>query len=462
MSIVNSISPLDKIHGEYFDLLNEYFGGIYIAGSDKFLQAHSITEMKLATKIILESIDDLAEDITSFWDRNATHVISQLKTTSNLRANYCGSLSPLDGFDFIKRTALYVDTVLIEDPLVMLTRIKDMSEDNQHLSRIIKHVFNLLDMRELFFGLGDKPVLTIFPPFFTEDNRQDILRLVNCSGLKYFEMLMETKFPDIDYLFEYMKKQNDINQLSKLIKHPQMLPKPEHQGHRQFLEEVNSNIVEGSKGFKGASVGFTLVLKVLGQLAGVGTETFHSTHLASQMVFDAESHWKMYKWSLTNNFRKPDIDDVIVNSLQLDDFKWLGNIPLDKLLQMRRDGELSSVRDIIRRNIYSSTHANTDLNVTAKQALANIEEVLKAHSMEVKSLASELKKKYFIDGAIAVAGLVVGVASGPLSPLSIAGLASTLYGVYDVGKGAVNVRSEKDRLESGVIGMLLQARKVEK
>lgn len=459
MSAANSLSPLDNIHGEYFDLLDEYFGGIYIAGADKFLQAHRITEMKLAAKIIIQSVDDLTEDIESFWDKNANTVIAHLQHSVNFRANYCGTLSPLDGYDFVKRTALYVDTILIEDPLIMITHLKDHAEDSAYLSRMIEHVFNLLDMKELFFGLGDFPILTIFPPFRTAKNRQQIMNAVHASGLKYFETLLEKPFCDIDNFFEYMKNTKDLRTLSNRIKHPQMLPKSESQSHPEFLQEVHESITSESKVYKDASVGVTLALKVFGQLSAVGTETFNSAQLSSQMVFDSSIHWKMYKWGLTNDFKQPDIDNVIINSLQLDEFKWLGNVPIDKLLQMRREGELSSLRSLIGKNIYSSTHASTDLEITAKQAMSNIEEALISHSKELNQIDAELRKKYLVDGSMAVLGLVSGLASGPLSPLSLVGLSSSLYGVYDLGKGIASTHSKKNKLESGVIGMLLQARK---
>jgi len=453
------LSPLDNVHGEYFDLLNEYFGGIYITGANKFLQARRITEMKLAAKIIIQSVDDLNEDICAFWDKNANTVISHLQHSVNFRANYCGTLSPLDGYDFVKRTALYVDSILIEDPLIMITQLKDLSEDNAYLSRMIEHVFNLIDMKELFFGLGDYPVLTIFPPFRTERNRQEIMNAVNASGLKYFETLMEAPFSDIGSFFEYMKNIKDLRALSEIIKHPQMLPKSESQSHPEFLQEVYERITGESKVYKDASVGETLALKVLGQLTAVGTESFNSAQLSAQMVFDSSIHWKMYKWGLTNDFKQPDIDNVIINSLQLDEFKWLGNVPMNKLLQMRREGELSSLRSLIGKNIYSSTHASADLEISAKQAMSNIEDALIDHSKELSLIDTELRKKYLVDSSMAVLGVVSGLVSGPLSPLSLVGLSSSLYGMYDLGKGIASMHKKKDKLASGVIGMLLQAKK---
>jgi len=461
MSTGKCTNILDIAYEEYFSLLDEYFKGIYMPGIDKNLQANYIAHMKKAAQVILISLDDIAQDISEFWGKYAEPVLSYVRYNSAFKALYCGSISPLKGQQFVKRTAMYVDSILIEDPITTIVNMKDLSTDNSYLIRMIRHAFNLMDLKELFFGQGDFPILTIFPSFIDENTRQAIVKGVHQNGLTYFSELFELNFTDIEDFFDHLKTYNDPKKFYKIIKHPEMLPKPSNQSTFDFINEVHQSISRDRKDTKDITVGIALGLKILGQLTGIGINLFQSKNLHSQLVFDSENYWKIYRWDLSEQKKDPDVDNLIVNSLNLEQFDWLGNVPIDKLVLLRREGELSKIREILRKNIYSCTHSDGDLKVSAQQAMKNIEASLREHSKQVTEIEKSLKKKYLIDGPIVIGGLLTGVFSGPLSPISLAGLAFSLYGGYDWFKNILATNKAKKEIESGIFGMLLKAKNKE-
>src|SRR5699024_10398832 len=130
--------------------------------------------------------------------KNEKRVVDITSNSDAFKVIYCGSPSPLQGINFIKRTALYMDTLLIEDPLSFLLKTKAVATDEVYLYELIKHVFNLLDMRKLFFGEGEIPFLVIFPTLVNMRNIKDIRNITQESGNEYFRLLFEKDFHDSD------------------------------------------------------------------------------------------------------------------------------------------------------------------------------------------------------------------------------------------------------------------------
>lgn len=447
---------LDEAYEAYFSLLNEYFRGIYTPGIDKNTQARNIAHMTKAAQVVLMSIDDIAQDISEFWNKYATPVLSFIRDNNAFKALYCGQISPLEGQQFVKRTAMYVDSILIEDPITNIVNLKDLSTDNVYLIRMIRHAFNLMDLKELFFGQGNFPILTIFPYFLDEVTRQEIKKVVDKKGLAYFSELLEVNYTDIEEFFDFLKTFEEPLKLSNKIRRPELLPKNKDQSAHDFIIEVYQSALKSRKDIQGITVGTTLGQKILGQLMGLGIESFQSKYLHSQQVFDSEYYWKMFMWNVSN--QQNNIDDLIINSLNLQQFNWLGNIPMDKLVLLRQEGELSKIREILRKNIYSCTHSNSNLDKVADQAIKNIEASLNEHNAQVEEIEKSIKKKYLIDGPIIIVGLLAGIFSGPLLPLSLMGLASTAYGGCDLVKSVLSANKEKNEIESGVFSMLLSAK----
>ncbi len=450
---------LNTAYTEYFDLLDGYFRGIYQPGIDKDIQANYIIRMEKAAKVILLSIDDIADDIAKFWNKYAGPVLSYIREKDIFKALYCGQISPLEGQQFVKRTAMYVDSILIEDPISALVRIKNLSTDNAYLLRMIQHAFNLMDMKELFFDIGGSPILTIYPSFHDDDNNQKLKEYVHNYGLLYFSELLDNNFNDIDSFLDYFKSFNNPDKLTKVIKQPEMLPKNENQSIYDFVNEVYKSIVESRRDSSGVTIGTALAHKILGQLTGIGTYLFQSSILNSQLAFDSEYYWKIYKWNINHQNKDINIDDLVLNSLNLENFSWLGNIPIDKLILLKKEGELSKVRNVLRKNIYSCTSSKGDITEISSKALYNIEEALKEHNSQVKEIEKALRKKFIIDGPIIILGIVSAIFSGPLSLVPTLGLASTIYGGCDLTKSIITSFEMKKHMKTGVFGMLFNAKK---
>lgn len=450
------IRQLEDISKEYFYIIEDYFEGIYQPGVDKFFQAEKIGYLETAAQIILESLDELAADLSEFWDKNKDKIIRLTSNSDILKVNYCGSPSPLSGLDFIKRTALYLDTLLIEDPLSFLLKTKPVATDKAYLNQLIKHSFNLLDMKPLFFGDGMVPLLIIFPSLVEEKGREEIVSIIENSGDQYFRLLFEKEFLDTEDVFDYLSSMKDVNRLLNEIKNPSILF-PDIKDKENRLLAIYSDIKDSWRN-KDVSFGSSLGFKIYGQFMNLGNQVFNAQELSSQIVFDKREYWDLYKWDISQNKgASPDLDSMLLNTLQIEEFRWLEFMDIEKLNMVRNEKEIADIRSIIRKNINITVNGISEEKVK-RQAIKNIEGALAEHSAKIDEYSKILRRKVPIDSLSVVVGTITSIPVS-LSLLPIAGAISTVYGIYDYIANTSKIVKDKKQTQNSLMGVLFDAKR---
>ncbi|MFY2253090.1 hypothetical protein ACOSZH_24660 [Priestia megaterium] len=449
------IKRLENITKEYFDLIEDYFGTLYTPGVDKHFQAEKLRILETAAQAILVSIEDLEKDLQEFWEKNSAEIISLVENADIFKVLYTGNPSPLEGVNFIKKTALYLDTLLIEDPISFLLNTKKVTTDKAYLNQLVKHTFNLLDMKKLFFGEGSIPLLIIFPSIITQEIRTSLKETTDNSGDNYFSLLFERDFTDFNDVWEYLGSIESSEQLIKDIKDPRILFFNESKMLERF-DQMHSDINETFRG-RNLTVGRTLALKTYGQFMNLGTHVFQSQYLSSQIVFNRKDHWDLYKWDINQAHQgKPDVDNIMLHALQTQEFRWLENIDMDKFYLLRNEDEIKIVREALRSNIYQTLNGINEDNIK-KQASINLESVLHEHSRKLEELSKELKKKLSIDMLALVGGVVSSIPTS-FALVPVIGVASTVYGAYDLFTGTKKAIAEKKKANKSLMGVLIDAK----
>ncbi|WP_445480335.1 hypothetical protein ACULLL_09235 [Lysinibacillus irui] len=447
-----AIREIEKITEEYFELLEEYFGGIYIPEMDKNLQAYRMEKYQLASKILITSIEDLQSDLHCFWEKNADRILKFINDSKDFKVTYCGNVSPLNG-GFINRTALYVDTILIKEPIGYLMLTKPISTDEAFIYNIIQHAFNLFELKKLFFGEGGIPIFMIFPPIYNEAGQTEIYNVAEKFGTEYINEIFELDFKEREEVFELLNPIQDIKQIVKLIKNQNII-NLKGLSIENFLHEVHENISKTFQNGHELTVGQTLAFKIFGQFSNISSELIHAESLNSQIVFDRNDYWDLYK----NHFvKKNDPDALILESMQQKDFKWLVNYDIDKFNLLRNEDELLKLRNILRKNIYLANNNLTQEKVKY-QVLANIEEAFLDHSSKIEEINGKLKKKLSVDGLIMVGAAVSGLIPATLTFLPIISTITVTYGICDFANQFITLNKEKKEIKNGVMGMLFDAR----
>ncbi|WBL15121.1 hypothetical protein [Sutcliffiella sp. NC1] len=449
------IKQIENIATEYFDIIGDYFKGFYKPGVNKYYEAERINSFDIAIQTIILSLQDLEDDLNTFWEKHRQTITSITQKTNIFKVIYCGNPSPLDGINFIKKTALYLDSLFIEDPISFLLKTKPVATERAYLNQMIKHAFNLLDMKKLFYGEGSVPLLIIFPTIIENENRGEIRDIIHKSGDEYFKMLFDRDFINTDDVFDYLSSIESVGNLISIAKNKDILfPDTPNKVERilALYNDIKESWIEND-----LTIGRALGYKIYGQFLNMGNQVYQAQRLSAQIVFDRREYWDLYKWDIGYiKQRAIDIDSSILNSMQLDNISWLENIDIDKFNLVRNEEEVEKLRSIIRRNIYTTVEGVNEEKVI-KQAISNLEEALSEHSNKLSDYSQQLKRKLKIDSIFIVGGTVASIPA-TLGLSTVVGGVSTLYGIYDYISSVYKLNQDKIKINKTVMGVLFDAR----
>ena len=151
-------SAIQKIYKNYFDIIESYFGSIkhYLGDSQDShidLGIH-MANYPLISDLILDSIHDLDTAVFKFWDENARILFDYTREQSALKCLYSGDITPVVLENFVKKSALYIDTVVIPDPIFNLSLFpKELYVNKKYfLAKLIRHVFNIWKLKDLLLA----------------------------------------------------------------------------------------------------------------------------------------------------------------------------------------------------------------------------------------------------------------------------------------------------------------------
>jgi hypothetical protein len=197
----------------------------------------------------------------------------------------------------------------------------------------------------------------------------------------------------------------------------------------------------------------------------------NGSHVTS-FATDFKGVWKNFVWLLNNdNYqiakqskKKPlSKDTLVLRTLQNETLRWIGNVPLEKVIEMRQRGELQEMRELLTRSICEIENVNDDeFFEVAREAEYRLQQAFRKHSNEVIELSNTFKRKYKIDLVSVFVTGSLGVVSAMYPPLaqSIGFLSSSVIESISVSKLVTHFLEERDSvkaLKRRPVGMLFEA-----
>lgn len=147
-----------------------------------------------------------------------------------------------------------------------------------------------------------------------------------------------------------------------------------------------------------------------------------------------------------------------MNALELDNFKWLENVPINGIIKIREEGELQNMREILSKEINSLTFSkDEDFVDIAKNVNYNLDLAFKRHNAQINQLDREFRKKYQFDaGTLIVTGSMI-VTCAFFPPLSI--LAAIIGGgdMVKILRDTTEERLKREELRRRPIALLFEA-----
>jgi hypothetical protein len=461
-----SSSSVRSIYAQYFNIIDSFFGAIkhYLG---KEVDSHIdlgryIASYPLISDLILDAIDDLDSEIEKFWKENATTVVSFIKAQESLKCLYSGDITPSVLENFIKRSALYVDSVIIPDPIYNLSIFQKEAylDRKYYLNKLVRHVFNIWKIKDLVLADSQEHILLILPVnlhFVDRETRTNLLQAADEDFLKYVKSLTNQGLETAEESMSFLEKFESNEKLFEQISNKQLLPNQfqNFSSFDKFLTDFNGTgkVAKLDQKSKGWSFG----LYVKSQFIRTQEHKLFCDKLVATPLYDYSLPWFFFNYKIGGN----GMDYAISNSLQNEKFEWITNLPISAIKKLREEGRLDYMRSCLRNGMHDLKAKNdSDLLKTSEQLEKNFQEVFKRHAEDISCLKNEAEN--IATDATINAGITTFNNFMSFIPV-IGGIVSVVKAGRDVkrlidqGKKVGKIREKISEKEGDCVSILMEA-----
>lgn len=398
MNMDNKQETIDKIYKEYFDIVDDFFGGIkHHLGSEEDSHIElgaKIAGYPLISDLVLDAIDDLDSEIEKFWKNNAQIVFDFIKKQDALKCLYSGDISPVILEHFVKKTALYIDTVILPDPLFNLSLFhKQVILDKKfYLNKLIRHVFNIWRLKGLVLANTEHKIIMILPISIQLVSRADRKRLLTTAGKRfttYTNEIFDQNLEDTESCLDFFSQQTSSKAIFNKIDNHNLLPRvfAKQDTLDEFLADFNSTARYTQ--FTDKSLGWSFGTYLQAQFIRVQEHKYFCNRLIAEPIYDYDLPWFFFNYEMGGL----GMDAAIANALQSENFDWISKVPISALRVLREENRLDYMRNVLRNGLTDlKTRNDKMLLKVSKQIENNFEEAFKRQASQLKCLEKEVKK----------------------------------------------------------------------
>jgi hypothetical protein len=419
--------PLREVQEAYFDGLTKHFGTIFDqmqqAGGNPQNVANAIVSKDSLVKAFAEEVQQFAAGLQEFWDDYGPVVEAHLKDLRSMKTVFGGDLFPSYTENIACSVGLYTDTIVLPDPLHRLSTIHAIMEPRELCRLFIKHALNALSYRGLALADLTPPIAVIAPDYLADNAyRESLMVAGEADTLEHCSKLFGRDFNSIRDLQVFLDQFPDLTSMvASMVDPARMLFDVQWTGPLvdQFARYEKDYVSQFGKSQAPSHV---LEQMILGRMMATSDVAFRSARFGGSPLIDAPTSWQYLLWSYeyNGNIPRPDSDvrDLLITkslSLSGSNHGMLSGIPPEALVELRREGALTDIRNTIRSGIDDINSASdATLKSVGVQVISNIDAALSQHDQELHELSSSRKKffgldvsRYVVVGGCALASTLV-------------------------------------------------------
>lgn len=427
----NTIS-LSEIQNTYFTFLENNFGHFFKIMRERELTPHdagmALSRQNSTIEELTKNLPDFLNTIREFWDGagDVAHAHVEDMHTA-LKGVFGGDLFPSHSQNIASKCGIYTDTIILPDPFMRSLDLFDRWDPEHQVYYLIKHGLNLLQYKELACADVDPPIVVVIPDYtaLEEEEKQFTFKLGQNDALIHAGKVFGRTFESFDELVDYASHLDTLETLiPAILDRKRVLFDTEWEGgiedhitramsdqHSQILGTKNPGIIVASQAAGRMSVSNELLIK--------------ARRLRGTPVIDAPTSWQYLAWKLEydaeNKEREDNLNDLHVlrglQSLSENEMEWLGKVPPDALVEIRKTGALDEIRSILGNGIEELTTANpSNFHRTSDQVFDNIHAAFERHKNSIEELKSKQWKfagsdigSWLVVGSLAVTAAATGM-----------------------------------------------------
>lgn len=477
---------LEDIQYEYFELIAKQFDRVYENQQNNNLTSHDLAQSLSRNRNdideLLPEIEPFVLSIIDFWNKYADVLYFHLEDKNDVHKAMLGEDYLLyDDSDWVSKYGIYIDTSIILDPFVGSQKILLESSKDQRVYSYVKFGLDLINNKCVVNAHTDNPILVVAPnraKLKKNFTRVGFKKEIENDTLRHTSRLFGRGFESQSELIMYCDSITTIEKLLDAIKKPSLLGIPFSDGVG-YATQIKSLVEQCNEARPDLSCAFHICNYISGRLKETNSLLYDARRMNATPILSGTDSWKYYNWKLEYGAKgvcevDSAVDLHVTHSIQNhfnNKLQWLENVPLDILIEMRKIGAISEIRDILGNGINEIAVANhDDYSRTSAKVFRNFDNAFSGHQKKL----DELKQKKWAFAKCLSSCLVCGsilVASAfsenplvrDISQVSDAyGYAFGFSSIKDTIKCVKQLSNQKQQqrqLMSSPVGMLFNCKK---
>lgn len=428
----NDIS-VGEIQNLYFEMLFTQFGPIYDRMQKSALNPHQASVALARDPNFIKSVKmglpELGKEVKSFWESAAEAGAFHLQDGGQLKAAFSGDLFPSHLENVVSTAGLYVDTIVLPCPILRIAPLQGFYPEAEIARLLAKHVLTAMTYRDVATADISPPIALILPHHgdLLRGESSDIVVRATPAILKHGAYLFDRDFANLDDYEEFCTALKTIPQVIAELKRPDriLFDSEWDSGAEAQLARLMKDPLPTLPGSDGNSAGVQVFNTSVGRMPQALGSRDAALNFGGTPLIGAETSWKYYTWfleyeSATSTQELLDSKSShVTRALVAEGAKslsWLGNVPPETVLEIRRRGHAEELRHILSAGLDELIALKSDNYFqTSSRVVDNLNRAFEQHERQLLEARNKKLKLYGIDvgsfvatGAIAVTAAVTG------------------------------------------------------
>ena len=444
--------PLRQIQEMYFQFIENNFGKYFEIMRKRKLPPHDVGVALTQNPSVLDSmsktIPKFMESIDDFWKITEKATYAHIEDMPGmLKGVFGGDLFPSYTENIASKCGIYADTIILPDPFMRQKPLIGKLSPEDQVYYFFKHAVNLLQYKDLALAELDKPIVVIVPDRidFKENEKPFYLKVAEDDAVIHVGKIFGRSFESFEDVMQFVQRLDTPEKLLHEVKDEErLLFDTEWKGSIQ--QKLSMVMKDRHTRILGTNhPGIITASEAIGRMATSNELLLKARRLGAIPIIDAPTSWQYFIWKLEydahraeqkNDFKNLHVLRALQSSRN-DEMEWIGRIPSDALIEIRKSGALDEIRDILGKGVSELVICNpADFNQTTDKVLANIHEAFENHKKRIKELR---RKKWKFAGKDIGTWLVVGT-------LEITA-AATGYPIWGLAAIAANQLTDAPKLK---------------
>jgi hypothetical protein len=478
---------------ELFRLFEELFVGLTGAASDVVTSEDEI-KTRMLDRLRNHNHDSFADfnatagELEQFYLQQATSVFKIAKSLGGVKVVTGGQRKYGPSALAATRVAgLYCDTQLIPDPVYPFFS-GNLHLNARHLQLAIV-LFYILPLRPLVDARLPEPPVLIFPSFEERLEEKDAITQSGIASLmvKVVAPACDANLTTIEELFEFARK-HENSFLDAISRERLFVPPggdPKSVGTAQEAASIYLRELKGIRSNDVLSVmerlphGVLVLNGILERLRPLYHLMENAEELVAQPMLSQGVHWYYFERCAQAEARELVNERVlsresldVLRALQDDSLTWLANIPIEGLVDLRRNLEHAELREQLKKCTAQLTSAGpAGLEAVTREVRHGLEVMIQRQQKSIKDIEAKYSPKKWaavVGGALSTAAgasmffmPALAAASGVAAPVVsvIAGLGG---GGVAYARELAGQVVEKRKARKTLLGLLATAHRASK